>query len=253
MNTSDVREIVVNQSEASGVSKRYSHVSTAALLQRLQSKGFVVNEVQAANARKSRGFQRHLVRLQHPDLKLRDGLIPQVIIVNAHDGTAATRIMLGIYRFACANGLIVGSSFKEYRVRHVGPALENCLSAVDAVAAYLPALAAKVERLSALELGEKKQRSLSHVLAEHLLKSKDSVVTFSPSDLNRVRREADRANDAFTVLNRLQENALGGGLRYATYELGKGFQPKRLRAVKSIERKTAINQYVWDLVERQAA
>ena len=90
-----------------------------------------------------------------------------------------------------------------------------------------------------------------------ILKDKPNMVNFKPDSLLTRRRYADQKNDAFTVLNCIQENALKGKLKYWTLELDhknrEYRQLKTFRTVKSIDVKTRINRIVWDAVERAAA
>jgi hypothetical protein len=166
--------------------------------------------------------------------------------------------MLGLFRFVCANGLIAGKTFDEYRVRHVGDALTGALKAVEAATQQLPKLEKAVKRLSSIELTPKQQLELAVNVGNEILKDKANVVNFKPESLLRRRRFADKKNDAFTVLNCIQENAIKGGLRYQTLEFDKqGFKEYRefkwMRTVKSIDVKTRINRLVWDATEKVAA
>jgi hypothetical protein len=57
--------------------------------------------------------------LRKPD-HAREGEAPEVILINAHDGSCAYKLMAGMFRFACANGIIVGEQWKPIHVPHKG-------------------------------------------------------------------------------------------------------------------------------------
>ena len=64
-----------------------------------------------------------------------------------------------------------------------------------------------------------------------------------PAQLLTIRRTQDIADDLYTVLNRCQENLLGGGLSRRSPE----GRLTRTRRVTSIRRDVALNSQLWDL------
>jgi Domain of unknown function (DUF932) len=63
--------------------------------------------------------------------------------------------------------------------------------------------------------------------------------------LLRPRRTEDQANDLFTVMNRVQENAVSGGLR--VWNRG---QRSTSREVKGIDQSVRLNRAIWGLAEQ---
>jgi hypothetical protein len=134
-------------------SPRYELVSTIDVLEHLRKAGYVATSASQNGLRrgdvkereKRAHFVRHLVRLRHrSDLdtearKVGD-VIPEIILLNSHDGTSAFRMEAGLFRLACSNGLIVKSSdFGSIRLNHSGNALlEAVTNAAKDISERLP-------------------------------------------------------------------------------------------------------------------
>jgi hypothetical protein len=46
--------------------------------------------------------------------------VPEIILLNSHDGSSSYQMLPGLFRAVCQNGLICGESFGEVRVPHKG-------------------------------------------------------------------------------------------------------------------------------------
>lgn len=107
------------------VSDKYGFVPTIEVVDMLRAEGFAV--VRATQSRTripgKEPFTRHMVRLRHRSL-LETGAheeVPEIVLVNSHDGNCSYQFMAGIFRLVCSNGLIVQSAdFGRLRIRHVG-------------------------------------------------------------------------------------------------------------------------------------
>ena len=100
-------------------SARYTYIPTSDVIAGLMKEGF-----QPFNATQGRcrvagkaDFTKHLIRFRHPDSfnaiqKVGDS-VPEVVLVNSHDGTSAYKLSAGLFRFVCSNGLMVSDSTVE--------------------------------------------------------------------------------------------------------------------------------------------
>lgn len=112
---------------------RYAFIPTIQVLDGLRREGFEV--VAAAQTRcRDEGkvaHAKHMLRLRHPDsIQLRDvgQEIPEIVLVNSHDGTSSYTLHAGFFRLVCSNGLIVASStIDDVRVRHTGNVIDNVI------------------------------------------------------------------------------------------------------------------------------
>ncbi|MDE9567420.1 DUF945 domain-containing protein, partial [Xenorhabdus bovienii] len=77
---------------------------------------------------------RHMLRLRREGEILLDD-VPEIILVNSHDGSSSYQMIPGVFRFVCNNGLVCGETFGDIRVPHkgdvVGKVIEGAYSVVD--------------------------------------------------------------------------------------------------------------------------
>lgn len=66
-------------------------------------------------------FQRHDV------LQNNQGLYPELVLINSHDGLSSYRLMAGLFRVVCSNGMIAGQAYNEIRIKHQGDVLGNVI------------------------------------------------------------------------------------------------------------------------------
>lgn len=230
---------------------RYAYVPTIQPLQALLDNGWGVYEAsqQRSRAADRDPYTKHMLRLrklEHFSVKtaqaLTDGC-PEVVLINAHDGTAAYHLFAGFFRYICSNGLIVGTKMGGFKVRHtVGPQTsEEVLRAGERVVTEkFPLLVENVDRMKSTPVNTANQL----VLATEALNLRygTGLPPFPASDLLRIRREEDAAANMWAVLNRIQENIMDGGWE-TTSLLG------RRSAVRPVERVSAvakINSGLWD-------
>jgi hypothetical protein len=252
---------ILTQTQGYNRTNKYQPITTQYLIDLLVENGFEVRNVQASRVRQSSkdGFQRHIVRVGHPDFQLSlDGLTPEIVIINSHDGSSSLRIMLGLYRMVCANGLIAGTSYSDYRVRHIGNNVESkVLQSLHAVQDQLPKLVEQIQRFQSLRLDTTQEKLFAQYVADYMLKDKTDIYkVYADSLVETIRRDADAHDDLFTILNRVQENAMHGTLVYDQLKyIDAGFEikTKRLRPIRAIDKQVKLNQFIWEVAEKMAA
>lgn len=235
----------VSQTEAfHDRSDQYSVLPTVDVLKALKTEGFNIYGVTEANPRKEerKGFQKHLVRLRRQEHALKD-YAPEVIIINSFDGSTAYQIMGGLYRFACANGLIVGRKFAEFRIKHINAQLDNVIDATYEVVEQFDRISGRIEdmqrtRLSRADKIDFAQQAMRLRFPDHVREKKDLPV--SHTQVLEARRSADRSDDTFSVYNVVQENLIRGGLQT---------KKRSTKPIKSVTTLREINQGLWDIAE----
>lgn len=110
-------------SPASSVSDRYSFLNSMDVVNNLMNLGWNPTHVHVNN----RGmYGQHMIRMTHEGLNSKvvgkDGLIPQLIFSNSHDGTQRAKLDIGAFRLVCSNGLVVGEkgAYDSIKVKHIG-------------------------------------------------------------------------------------------------------------------------------------
>ncbi|MEO8316676.1 MAG: DUF932 domain-containing protein, partial [Pseudomonadota bacterium] len=226
-------------------SPRYTFIPTERVLSGLMNAGFVpVDARQAQSRRGSLVHARHILRLRRrfETIKLKDA-IPEIVFLNSHDGTSAYQLRMGLFRVICTNGLIVSrGAFPAYCVPHRGNVVDEVVAAALGIAERFESLAGQVERMEKCTMFKDEQVDFaSQALA---IRFEDIAQSgMQPSALLAARRVEDMGDDLWSVLNRVQENLLRGGLnrRSASGRL------TRTRRISSIREDVRINSRLWDL------
>jgi hypothetical protein len=105
-------------------SSRYTYVPTVAVIEGMLKAGF-----QPFNATQSRSriegkseFTKHMIRFRSQDTSAAlvvGDTVPEIVLINSHDGTSAYQLSAGFYRLVCSNGLMVSAGMQdEVKVKH---------------------------------------------------------------------------------------------------------------------------------------
>ena len=237
------------------MSEKYRFFPTSEIVVGLMANGFVPVRAQQSNSRipGKQDYTRHMLRFRHASLteSARDSEVPEIVLLNSHDGTAAYQIALGLYRVICTNGLVVKSAgIAEVRVRHSGRAnlIDEVIEGSYRVIEQAPKVLDQVTTWKHLQLSPPEQE----ILAEAALAVRETALTVEPRALLTARRwedgRADAARDLWRTMNVTQENLMRGGVR-SRNEQG---QRRRLRGVTSVDADTKLNRALWTLTERMA-
>lgn len=227
------------------LSPKYTFIPTERVLSGLMSAGFVpVDARQAISRRGSPVHARHILRLRrrYETVRLKDS-IPEIVFLNSHDGSSAYQLRMGLFRVVCTNGMIVSrGAFPAYCVSHRGNVVDEVVTAALNIAERFESLAGHVERMEHRQLFKDEQIDFAGQALG--LRFEDATQAgMQPSALLAVRRVDDAGSDLWSVLNRVQENLLRGGLsrRSVTGRL------TRTRRISSIREDVRINSGLWDL------
>ena len=181
---------------------------------------------------------------------------------NANDGSRALRIGLGLYRFVCENGLIAGTSFFDERILHRGFTYEKLDEALKKVLEQSYRLKKEVEILQKSYLNADQLNEIANAFTGYKFNNNPNVTDLNQASLFRPERNDDFGQDAWTVLNVLQEKLIRGGVKY-TYKketkdddgnvIKVDFINKKTRGTQAIDATVKHNQFAWDLVSKLVA
>lgn len=230
--------------------ERYAYIPTSNVLEGLRNEGFVPMAVGQTRCRdhSKREHTKHLLRFRHQsNVDLVPGQeIPEIVLVNSHDGTSSYQLMGGIFRVVCSNGLITGNVSNEVKIRHsgrdiIGDVIEGSYRVIEDIKAVAP----RVEEFKALVLDPRQQEAFAATALE--LRWDDSAPV-TPSQLVVPNRWDDKAPTLWNTYNTIQENLIRGGLR------GRTATGKRTstRGVNSVTENVRLNKALWSLTERMA-
>jgi len=166
-------------------SERYSYIPTITLLENLQREGFQPFFACQTRVRDpgKREHTKHMLRLRREG-QITGKQVPEIILLNSHDGSSSYQMLPGLFRAVCQNGLICGESFGEVRVPHKGNVVEKVIEGAyevlgifdrveekrDAMHSLLlppPAQQAMAKAALAYRSGKSISRSRSHKFLRH--------------------------------------------------------------------------------------
>ena len=232
------------------LSPSYTFVPTSRVLDALQQAGFLPVEARQTRSRVvSNLHARHLIRLRRrlETVSLRQS-VPELLLLNSHDGTSAYQLRVGIFRAVCTNGLVVSVGvLPAWRVLHRGGVVDQVVRGALEMSERFGVLGTMVERMEHTQLEEPERLEFA-AQAIALRFPKDRSGTVTPSDVLKPRRPEDEGNDLWRTYNVLQEALMRGGIvrRSATNRL------TRTRRITGIRQDLGLNSALWDLAMARA-
>ena len=109
-------------------SQNYTYIPTITVLENLQREGFQPFFACQTRVRDPgrRGYTKHMLRLRRAG-EINGEHVPEIILLNSHDGTSSYQMLPGYFRFVCQNGCVCGQSLGEVRVPHRGNVVEKVI------------------------------------------------------------------------------------------------------------------------------
>ncbi|EOM7159412.1 DUF932 domain-containing protein [Escherichia coli] len=225
-------------------SEKYTYIPTITLLENLQREGFQPFFACQSRVRDPdrREHTRHLLRLRRAG-QINGQHVPEIIILNSHDGASSFQLLPGIFRSVCTNSLVCGQSFGEIRVPHRGDVVNKVIEGAYEVLGVFDRVEEKRETMQSLLLPPPAQQAFAKAALNYRFGEEHHPVT--ESQVLSARRWQDEKSDLWTVYQRLQENLSKGGLA------GRSAQGKRsrTRAVNGIDGNIKLNRALWVMAE----
>lgn len=241
---------VFTSHKAPGTSDRYQFVNTAQVIETLRETGYEPVKASQSRTRNADNvpYTKHVVRLMHRDYldpsrrKVGD-VVPQVILTNAHNRTSAWHMMGGLFRLWCSNGMAYElAGFQSVRVLHNDPAIhDHIIDGAELVKETTERTALPmVEKMTKFELTMQQLREFA-AAATYLKWGEVKDEHIEP--LLACRRSQDEGRDLWSVLNRVQENAVKGGYKVNN----SAGHLVTSRGIQSVDRDLDFNVNLWRL------
>lgn len=258
-------------------SDRYTYIPTSAVIEAMVREGFQPFAAKQGGSRieGKADFTKHLIRFRHPDMGMTNvgDSAPEVVLLNSHDGTSAYKLMAGIFRLVCSNGMIVAdSTIGSLSVPHKGDIVQRVIEGSFEIVGQSRKALDVTREWGGLTLTAGESQAFAeaahHIRFAEVVKDRDGetvrnsdgspvVVADTPitaAMLLQSRRREDSANDLYTVFNRVQENVIRGGLsaRAPRQTNGQRGRIVTTREVRGIDQDVKLNRALWTLGERMA-
>ena len=238
------------------VSDRYAFVPTINIIDALRGQGWMPVDASQnrVRLRDRQEFTKHLVRFRRlgDDIQIGDSVM-ELLLTNSHDRASAFSLHAGVFRMACANGIVIAdSTLAKIKVRHSGDAAREIIEGSYHVIDEVPKIAAEVEEMQSIDLTQPERRifaDAAYKLIAPDLKEGQRMITQQDSILSQMltpRRREDNNTDLWTTYNVLQEKVIRGGVRTTKVSNGK-VRRSTTRKVRSIDRDIKLNKALWEM------
>ena len=227
-------------------SSRYTYVPTINIVEGMRNEGFFpVSVMQSKTRDESRqDFTKHMIRFRQAGAVQVGDSLPELVLVNSHDGTSSYQLMAGIFRLVCSNGMIVKSAdIADIRIHHKGNIVHDVLSGSHDLVKFLPEAMDRSQTMRSTALEYAQQQAFAKAALTLRFDAEQAPV--QPEQILRPRRTDDTDKNLWNTLNVVQENIIQGGLR------GKSASGRRQRTreVKSVGENVRLNTALWTLAE----
>ncbi len=223
----------------------YRFINTHKVLQALFDAGF-----QVANARQTRTRRgtdpihaRHMIRLRPMrEILTLDSCIPEICLVNAHDGSSAYQLLAGLYRPLCKNGLICRmGDFAMIRIPHRANVLSDVVAGAREVTLQFDRIGGLVQAMAARMLSEAEQLAFATRALEIRWVDPMSRPRLLPAKLLEARQAADANPSLWHTFNVVQQATMTGGVVYHSARA----RLVRTRRIVSIREDVRVNCALW--------
>lgn len=229
---------------AEHVSTDYHFMPTGHFLKAFMDSGWEIATAKQINTRKRNPlFAKHLISMQHPSFGFTNdelgSIRPRLNIINSHDWSSRMQVLLGMFRLACTNGMVIETGwFTGLNVRHdadLGMTLDDITSRFTTESGKLIETS---KRWRSIELSPDTRAEF--LTGAGRIRWGDAF-TGGFRDLDHARRHSDIGNDLWNTFNRVQENLMRGGGNF------NGNYTARL--IKNINAERNINTQLWNFAD----
>jgi hypothetical protein len=243
------------------MSTKYAMIPTIDVINGLIAHGFMPFAASESRTRieAKAGFVKHLIRFRHQDVAqslVVGDVIPEIALLNSYDGECCFKLIAGLFRLACSNGLLIAEAqIASISIRHTGDVLKDVVQGSYSIVENAAKSLGTVQKWQQLQLTDGERNAFAE--SAHALRFADSdgkiATPITPQQLLVPRRYADQGNDLWKTFNVVQENALKGGLS-AIQRDAEGRRVRRVstRQIKGIDGDVRLNRSLWTLGERMA-
>ena len=225
--------------------ERYSFFPTINVLDGLRAQGFQPFEVRQTRCRdiNKRAFTKHMVRLRHPDAIGSAEEVPELVLVNSHDGTSSYQLLAGFFRMVCSNGLIAGNVCNDVRIRHSGNVVDDVIEGSFRVLENVKEIGSRIDVYKSIQLSSAEEQVFGNCALQ--LRWEEDKAPIRAYDVLQATRWQDQKNDLWTVFNRVQENLIKGGVA------GRASTGRRMttRAIGGVNENVKLNRALWSLAD----
>jgi hypothetical protein len=238
---------VFAEQPAAKVSDRYGFVPTVSVVEELQTRGLVPVFAGQTLSRdqNNRPFAKHLLRFRPQYAPTVGGQsLPEVVLMNSHDGSSGFKLWLGLFRMVCCNGMIISDSVMgQVSVAHRSNAAQIVGDQSIGFMGQIDHIEDRVQRFMDRVLSPLEQGQLAETAAQ-LRWGDNRPAGLDHKNLLIGRRFEDAGDSLWAVLNRIQENVIKGGVN-----LNRPRRQSSTRVLRSVGDDARINARLWEAAD----
>lgn len=228
-------------------SERYTYIPTITLLDKLREEGFEPFFASQSRVRdpERREFIKYMVRLRRGNNNGSEE-VPEIVLLNSHDGSSSYKMIPGIFRQICTNGLVCWKSCGEISVPHKVDIVSQVIEGAYEVLDVFDKVENNICMMKGIQVNSEERRLPGQLALEYKYDEKEPPV--SAERIIQPRAWYDKGTDLWTAFNIVQENLSKGGVP------GRTAKGKRTttRPVTGIDGDIKLNQALWKMAEEFA-
>lgn len=246
---------VFAEERAARTSEKYGFIPTIDCVRGLEKAGFYPVSATQTKSRNPElvGKSKHMIRFRKSEAVEVGGVVPEIVMINSHDGSTSYQLKAGIYRLVCSNGMIVGNDMFALNIPHRGNVVEKVVEGANNLINLVPECIDKALNWQSIVLSER--ATLQYVKEAASLRWDTEKMDVDFLEMIKPRRMADAQNNLWTTFNMVQENLIRGGLVYRNRVSNPAIERVRehkARSVNSVYDNVRLNTKLWNLTEHFA-
>lgn len=178
---------------AESTGPNYVFISTRDIVSALMDAGFAPTHAMQTRSRDGQAaYARHMLRFQPIVHALAlDDVVPQIVLINSHDGRSAYQLRAGLFRPVCTNGLLTPiGDFGLVHVSHRGNVVRNVVDAAQQITREFGRVGEVIEEMRGMTLSGGQQLDFARE-ALRLRFADRAEPPLQPAQLLERRRLAD--------------------------------------------------------------
>ena len=225
------------------VSDKYSFIPTLPIIEAIMDRGWKITKAQAQVSGRGKKITckehgAHMLRFSNDqELTPDDPSKLEIILINSHDRTRTFKLLAGVFRLVCSNGMIIAESklgMSSIVHRSLSQSIADIIDGSTKIADHADEISKWIGHMRARELTQTEQLDFARHAID--IRYRGSQTTLPPETVLLARRENDENASLWTTYNRIQENIIKGGL-----STGK----RHTRPVASLAEDLTINTALW--------
>lgn len=136
--------------------------------------------------------------------------VPEIILLNSHDGSSSYQMIPGLFRVVCTNGLVCGNHLGEIRVPHRGDVVGQVIEGGYEAQGIFDKIIEYMEVMKSITLSHDEQYLFGQA-ALTVRYDEENKIPVTPEQIISPCHWEDKQADLWTTYQRVQENMIKGG------------------------------------------